>query len=84
MTAAVWHICFDVLDHLLEFLRGIGLIVPATTGVRPKLALFAASGPTLVMILAAVFHIGRARTTLCPPMWRWEGAPRSSRMDACL
>jgi hypothetical protein len=42
-----------------EFLGGIGLIVPAMTGVKPKLAPLAAFGLTLVMILAAVFHIVR-------------------------
>ncbi|MGO4881616.1 MAG: DoxX family protein [Bryobacteraceae bacterium] len=42
-----------------EFLGGVALIVPALTGVRPKLTPFAAIGLTLVMILAAVFHIVR-------------------------
>jgi uncharacterized membrane protein YphA (DoxX/SURF4 family) len=42
-----------------EFLGGIGLIVPAMTGVKPNLTPFAAFGLTLVMILAAVFHIVR-------------------------
>ena len=40
-----------------EFLGGVGLI--AMTGVKPKLTPFAAFGLTLVMILAAVFHIVR-------------------------
>jgi hypothetical protein len=40
-----------------EFLGGVGLIVPAMTGVKPRLTLFAAFGLALVMILAAVFHI---------------------------
>lgn len=39
-----------------EFLGGVGLILPAMTGVKPKLAPFAAFGLTLVMIFAAVFH----------------------------
>src|SRR5712691_5520954 len=42
-----------------EFLGGAGLIVPAMTGVKPKLTPFAAFGLALVMILAAVFHIVR-------------------------
>jgi len=42
-----------------EFLGGVGLILPAVTGVKPKLTPFAAIGLTLVMILAAVFHIVR-------------------------
>ena len=46
-----------VLIGVCEFLGGIGLILPAMTGVKPKLTRFAAFGLTLVMILAAVFHI---------------------------
>jgi uncharacterized membrane protein YphA (DoxX/SURF4 family) len=42
-----------------EFLGGVGLILPAMTGVKPKLTPFAAIGLTLVMTLAAVFHILR-------------------------
>ena len=42
-----------------EFLGGVGLILPAMTGVKPKLTPIAAIGLTLVMILAAVFHIVR-------------------------
>ncbi len=42
-----------------EFLGGVGLIVPAITGVKTKLTPIAAMGLTLVMILAAGFHIAR-------------------------
>ncbi|HEV7218801.1 MAG TPA: DoxX family protein [Terriglobales bacterium] len=38
-----------------EFLGGVGVILPAMTGVKPKLAPFAAFGLALVMILAAVY-----------------------------
>jgi uncharacterized membrane protein YphA (DoxX/SURF4 family) len=41
-----------------EFLGGVGLLLPAMTGVKPKLTPFGAFGLTLVMLLAAVFHIG--------------------------
>lgn len=44
---------------ICEFLGGVGLILPAITGVKPKLTPIAAIGLTLVMILAAVFHILR-------------------------
>ena len=43
-----------------EFLGGVGLILPAITRVKPKLTPFAAIGLTLIMILAAGFHIARA------------------------
>jgi hypothetical protein len=39
-------------------------MLPAMTGVKPKLTPFAGFGLTLVMILAAVFHIVRGRVQL--------------------
>lgn len=44
---------------ICEFLGGVGLIVPAITGIKPKLTPIAAIGLALVMILAAGFHIAR-------------------------
>jgi hypothetical protein len=49
-----------------EFLGGSGLILPAMNGVKPKLTPFAAFGLTLVMILAAVFHIVRGEYNFVP------------------
>ena len=49
-----------------EFLGGVGLILPAMTGVKPKLTPFAAFGLTLVMILAVVFHIVRGEYSFVP------------------
>jgi hypothetical protein len=51
---------------ICEFLGGVGLILPAMTGVKPKLTPLAAIGLTLVMILAAVFHIMRGEHALVP------------------
>src|ERR1700683_3745570 len=48
-----------VFIGVCEFLGGVGLILPAMAGVKPKLTPFAAIGLTLVMILAAVFHMVR-------------------------
>jgi hypothetical protein len=48
-----------VFIGVCEFLGGVGLILPAMTGIKPKLTPLAAFGLTLVMILAAVFHIVR-------------------------
>jgi hypothetical protein len=48
-----------VFIGVCEFLGGVGLILPAVTGFKPKLTPLAAFGLTLVMILAAVFHIVR-------------------------
>jgi hypothetical protein len=48
-----------VFIGVCEGLGGIGLILPAMTGFKPKLTPFAAIGLTLIMVLAAVFHIVR-------------------------
>ncbi len=55
-----------VFIGLCEFLGGVGLMLPAMTGVKPKLTPFAAFGLTLVMILAAVFHIVRGEYDFVP------------------
>ena len=49
-----------------EFLGGVALILPALTGVKPKLTAFAAIGLTLVMILAAGFHLARGEYNFLP------------------
>jgi len=51
-----------------EFLGGIGLILPTMTGVKPKLTPFAAIGLTLVMVLAAIFHIVRSESHFFLPV----------------
>ncbi|MEV4013682.1 DoxX family protein [Nonomuraea angiospora] len=55
-----------VFIGIVEVLGGVGLILPAMTGVRPKLAPLAAVGLTLTMILAAGFHIMRGEYELVP------------------
>lgn len=57
-----------VFIGVCEFLGGAGLILPAMTGVKPKLTTFAAIGLTLVMILAAVFHIVRGEIRFFLPL----------------
>lgn len=57
-----------VFIGVCEFLGGVGLILPAMTGVKPKLTPFAAIGLTLVMILAAAFHIVRGEVSFFVPM----------------
>jgi hypothetical protein len=57
-----------VFIGVCEFLGGVGLILPAMTGVKPKLTAFAAIGLTLVMILAAIFHIVRGEYSFFVPM----------------
>ncbi len=44
---------------IAELLGGLGLILPAATGIMPVLTSIAAFGLALVMILAAIFHFSR-------------------------
>ena len=55
-----------VFIGVCEFLGGVGLILPAMTGVKPKLTSFAAFCLMLVMILAAVFHTVRGEYNFLP------------------
>jgi uncharacterized membrane protein YphA (DoxX/SURF4 family) len=55
-----------VFIGVCEFLGGIGLILPAITGVKPRLTPFAAIGLMLVMTLAAGFHIARGEYNYVP------------------
>ncbi|MFD1930097.1 MULTISPECIES: DoxX family protein [Nonomuraea] len=55
-----------VFIGVCEVLGGIGLILPAMTGVKPKLTPLAAVGLTLTMILAAGFHVTRGEYALVP------------------
>jgi len=56
---------YDLSDRLhlvsgtAEILGGIGLILPGLTKIRPQLTAWAATGLVIVMIGAAVWHIGR-------------------------
>ena len=42
-----------------EILGGLGLVLPAVTGILPQLTAWAATGLSLIMILAALFHLRR-------------------------
>jgi uncharacterized membrane protein YphA (DoxX/SURF4 family) len=44
---------------LLEVAGGIGLIVPALTGIAPWLTAVAAAGLALLMLAALLFHLAR-------------------------
>ena len=74
-----------VFIGLAESLGGVGLILPAMTGVKPKLTAFAGIALALIMLLAAVFHIVRGEFSFFVPMnLVLGGSPRSSHMDGCL
>jgi hypothetical protein len=57
-----------VFIGLCEGLGGVALIVPAMTRVAPKLTPIAAAGLTLIMILAAAFHIARGEASFFVPL----------------
>jgi uncharacterized membrane protein YphA (DoxX/SURF4 family) len=44
---------------ICEFLGGVGVILPAVSGILPWLTPLAASGLALIMLLAAGFHLVR-------------------------
>jgi putative oxidoreductase len=44
---------------IAEILAGIGLILPALTGILPALTIWAAVGLVVVMALAIAFHVSR-------------------------
>ncbi|HVR33715.1 MAG TPA: DoxX family protein [Acidimicrobiia bacterium] len=48
-----------VVSGTAEILGGLGLILPGLTHIRPELTWMAAFGLAIVMLGAAVWHIGR-------------------------
>ena len=57
-----------VFIGLCEFLGGVGLILPAMTGIKPKLTPLAAIGLTTIMVLAAGFHVMRGEYNFFVPL----------------
>jgi uncharacterized membrane protein len=51
------------VSGIAEILGGLGLILPAVTGIRPELVAYAAFGLALVMVGAVIWHLGRDETT---------------------
>ncbi len=51
-----------VVSGIAEILGGLGLILPAVTGIRTELVPLAAGGLALVMVGAIVYHVGRSET----------------------
>jgi uncharacterized membrane protein len=49
-----------------EILGGVGLLLPALTGVQPSLVVAAAVGLALVQLLAAGFHLSRGEAKVVP------------------
>jgi hypothetical protein len=49
-----------------ELAAALGLILPSVTRIRPVLTPLAATGLTLIMLLASVFHIARGELQVLP------------------
>lgn len=49
-----------------EVLGGIGLVLPAWTGIAPVLTPIAATGLAIIMILASVLHVRRKELNTLP------------------
>lgn len=74
-----------------ELLGSVGLIVPAATGIQPRLATWAAAGLTLIMASATIMHAVRGETIALPTTitlfvldafvayGRWKLAPFSEK-----
>lgn len=52
-----------VVSGVAEILGGLGLILPGLTGIRPELTVWAAAGLVVVMLGAAIWHVGRGEIT---------------------
>lgn len=50
----------------LDFLGGLGLILPGVTRVRPELTYLAALGCALLMVAAIIFHVSRGEASDTP------------------
>ena len=48
-----------LITGILDFLGGLGIILPTLLRIQPKLTIFAAYGIILLMTVAIVFHISR-------------------------
>lgn len=48
-----------VLTGIVDFLGGLGIVLPGLFRVQPKLTIFAAYGIIVLMTVASVFHISR-------------------------
>ena len=51
-----------VVSGAAEILGGLGLILPAVTGIQTRLVPLAATGLAIVMIGAIIYHVGRSET----------------------
>lgn len=87
----VWLVRFI---GLAELAGGVGLILPALSRIQPWLTTLAAGSLALLMLLGALFHLGRGETSMMAPALlllalsafvaygRWKLAPIASKNAA--
>ncbi len=51
---------------IIDFAGGIGIVLPAWTGIKPQLTGFAALGCVLLQICAIIFHVSRGEAAVIP------------------
>jgi hypothetical protein len=51
---------------VVDLAGGVGIILPALTGIKPRLTVFAALGCVMLQICAIVFHLGRGEVDVLP------------------
>src|ERR1700730_9953003 len=54
------------LTGILDVARGLGVLLPAITRIRPRLTVLAALGCTLLQIAAIIFHLSRGEAAVVP------------------
>lgn len=51
---------------LIDLAGGLGILLPALTGIRPRLTVAAALGCTVLQVIAIIFHISRGEAAVTP------------------
>jgi DoxX-like family len=54
------------LTGVLDIAGGIGVLLPALSGIQPRLTVLAALGCTLLQIAAIIFHLSRGEASVVP------------------
>jgi preprotein translocase subunit Sec61beta len=58
------HLVLVKLTGVVDFLAGIGIVLPALLQIQPRLTVYAAYGTIALMVAASIFHIARGEASL--------------------
>lgn len=69
--AALWpwageHPSLVQATGIVDFIGGVGIVLPALTGIKPSLTVLAALGLAVLQVCAIVFHIARGEAANTP------------------